>query len=174
MQSDQELRERALKRAYELRHEKGWQRLPEALEMSDVPEHVLGNIVAQLRDRGLVKWHRTMGGECRGAIEITSAGIDEIESLNVPIPPIEILGPQMASAHPTHTLISWFAFIAGIFFGVLGVVLVGFGSSAKTSIRISDFNISTESVGIAAIALGVILILFTFRRILESVERLQK
>src|SRR5262245_60688935 len=124
MPSDQELRDRVLERVYELRHEKGWQRLPECLNMSDVSERVLGNIVCQLRDKGLVKWHRTMGGECRGAIEITSDGIEEMENRNIPIPPIEILGPQMPAAHPTHTLITWCTFIAGIAFGILGAVLV--------------------------------------------------
>jgi hypothetical protein len=172
--SDQELRDRVLKRVYELRHEKGWQRLPDVLNMPDVKERVLGNIVGQLRDRGLIRWHRTAGGPCRGAIEITAAGIEEMESLNVPIPPIEILERPVPAAHPTHTLISWFAFIAGIVFGVLGGVLVWLGSTGKTTIKISDFNVSTESVGIAAIALGVVLILFTFRRVLESVERMQK
>jgi hypothetical protein len=140
--------------------------------MPDVPERVLGSIVRQLRDMAFVEWKPALGGECVGAVRITAAGIYWIESHSAPIPPEEISRPQM-TVHPIHKLMTWFAFIAGVLFALLGVVLVWLGATGSTKIALWGADISTGSVGVASIALGAVLIGSTFRRILKSVETLQ-
>jgi hypothetical protein len=160
-----------LQRLYDLRHNKGQLvRLPDGLGMPDVDEHVLANILEQLRDKGLVKWHRTAGGLCRGAANITTDGVYEIESQKVVIPPVEI---TMPTAHPTHTLIVWFTFIIGVLLVLAGVVLVWLGAQGSTKFNIFGNDFSSDNVGIASLFIGAVLVILNFRRVLKSVERVK-
>ena len=173
--TDQELRDRMLQSLYDQRHNKnGLVTLPAGLSMSDVQEHVLANILRQLRDKGLAKWHRTAGGPCRGAANVTTDGIHEIESRqNFVIPPIEIAGSSVPTAHPTHTLIAWLTFAIIVILVIAGIALVVLGAKGNTTFSFFGNDFSSENVGIVALALAVLMVILNFRRLLKSVERLR-
>jgi hypothetical protein len=177
MPSDQELRDRMLRNLYEQRHaEHKLISLPAGLKMPDVEEHVLANILGQLRDMGLVKWHRTMGGHCRGAAEITSYGIREIEEQDAvvaTIPPVDLLPDSRPTAHPIHTLIVWFTFVLGIVLVAAGIALVWLGSKGTTTFKLFGNDFTSDNVGVASLFIGVVLVVLNFRRVLKSVERIK-
>jgi hypothetical protein len=148
--------------------------LPAGLKMPDVPEHVLASILVQLRDQGLAKWHRTAGGQCRGAANVTTAGIQEMENReNFVIPPIETMESSVSIAHPTHTLIAWLTFVMGVVLIIAGIVFVALGEKGKTTFKIFGNDFSSENVGPVALVFGFLLAAFTFRRLLKSVERMK-
>ena len=169
MTSDQELRNEMLQKLYEQRYiNDGWVMLPADLALDGWPDNVKIKILGQLRHFGLAEWQRTAKGPFAGRARITPDGVHDIEHSQVVIPPVEIAVPQ---AHPTHTLLVWLAFIAGIVFAIVGVVLVYLGAAGDTQIHLWGAKISTSSVGIAAIFIGAVLIFRTFRRVLDSVDR---
>jgi hypothetical protein len=171
MATDQQFREEMLQCLYERRHDgDGWVSLPKGLPLPGWGENVKINILRQLKASGLAEWQRTAKGPFAGRARITAQGIHEIEA-PVVVPPEEIALKPVPAAHPTHTLIAWLAFIAGIFFGIMGVVLVWLGATGSSTIEFLGVKVSTTSVGVAAIALAVLLIYFTFQRVLESVDK---
>jgi hypothetical protein len=144
--------------------------LPDGLALGGWTNNIKINVLRQLEKFGLAEWQRTAAGPFAGRARITPDGVYDIEGSQVVIPPIEIADPAMPQAHPTHTLLVWLAFIAGIVFAVIGVVLVYLGATGDTQIDLWGAKISTSSVGIAAIFIAAILIVRTFRRVLDSVD----
>lgn len=169
--TDQQLKDRVLQRLYDLRHEKHLVRLPDGLVMPDVTEKVLANILAQLRDERLVKWHRTSGGLCRGAAEITTLGVRSIEADNVVIPPEEI---AMPTAHPTHTLIAWLTLVFGLALVITGIVLAWTRAEGQTEVTLFGSSFNSTSLGALVIFGGIVFTTLSIRRLLTSVERISQ
>jgi len=169
MPTDQELRDEMLHKLYEQRHNAdGWVMLPDGLVLDGWTDSVKINILRQLRHFGVAEWQRAGRRPFAGRARITPDGVHDIEGSQAVIPPIEL---AMSQAHPTHTLLVWLAFVAGTVFAIIGVVLVYLGAIGDTQIDLWGAKISTSSVGIAAIFIGAVLILRTFRRVLDSVDK---
>jgi hypothetical protein len=117
--------------------------------MPDLSENLLANIVGQLRDKKFVKWHRTAKGKCSGAIEITQAGIDEIEDLDrVVVPPDELLRPRMSAA----TILS---FIFGaVFLAALLAIGIFVREPTPFLVTIAKIIAALAAAGVGAIIPG--------------------
>jgi hypothetical protein len=76
-------------------------------------------------------------------------------------------------AHPIHTMVLWTTFIMGLTLLALGGFALWHGSTSDTEISIVGSGFKSGSIGAVAIFLGAALILFVFRRLLTSVERLK-
>jgi hypothetical protein len=175
MATDQELRERILRRLYKVRHNNPPHiMLPDGLNMRDLDENTLLGILNQLKERGWVKWGRIAGGLVKGRLQITDAGIQEIEDMDrVVIPPEEIAAePAAPAAHPTHTLVIWITFAFGVFVVLASIVLFLLGATGQTDITFFGNKLSSQSVGVVGFFFGAVLVGVTLRRIITSVERL--
>jgi hypothetical protein len=81
---------------------------------------------------------------------------------------------RVGGSEPHAALLSQIAvgsFIVGAFLAALGVILVYLGSTGDTEFNLFGQTFKSQSVGVAAIFIGAVLIVLNIRRMLNAIKK---